>query len=660
MLDELNEMQLKAATYTLQPLLVVAGPGTGKSKLLTARVWHLVQEERLASRGIYVITFTRKARANMQSRLEEALSHDQAQHINVLTIDALAYRILQAQSRQQEDNIARRPTVASEHMTHSLFLEAIEELAWRDPQISRVQAWETMRNWKLGDRDPALLPDGLAPVVGRFQELLIEAHKWDIADLLPLASQVLSGNREIAAAFYTQAMLIDEFQDTTLAQYCFIRQVMEAGGGNVRNFTAVGAEAQSIYGWRNANYLELREHIEEDYPDLHRIKLDVNYRSRGNVSAAAAAMAPTYEEVYLNCLRDGGDVYLHQSQTEEQEAQLFADMIQRLCEDGLPYQDLAILVRTWKQATVLEKALLQARLPYSLASEAKLPYYKRPAVLALIGYLRAVAALRADQVAASDYDMQGALGLILNMPPRRGIGPVSREMILDGQAELGWEQLTRAMVREDLRPQVRASCQELFDILTGLARDRALVKPNNIIEAVLERTQWLQSLHDELNGKELLTDLQALQSEAVLFETLEGFLDSLRTKLGQDWNNAGVTISTVHAAKGLEWPVVFIASFNDKIMPHASAMKSQRQMSEEERIAHVAFSRARDLLFISYVNHMRDANTGEYQQMQVSRFAGRLANIERRTYEQASFGLDPGSERAGRRAPQETAHPAVL
>ena len=620
LLSSLNAKQAAAAFEGGGPLEVLAGPGSGKTRTLIARVGYLIETEGVLPRGIYLITFTRRASAEMRGLLHTVVEAELAEQVNVSTIDALAYRIAVAAEKYKGKTFANMPAVADEALAYQAFRDVMQEQQVPPALLDTRAAWQIMRQWKLGERNPVYLPEGLPDVVAAYQARLAEMQKWDIADLMPMARAALTENPEIAAAFNVQHMLVDEWQDSTPAQFAFIRTLMK----DCRNFFCVGAPGQSIYGWRRADYDSLHKAWISVYPEYKRIILDTNYRSGEPIVETAASVVPDHPEARLISTRSTGQVYVHDLPTEAHEARLIAGLLKQIVADHhkLAWKDCAVLVRSWAQRGALEEAFLEAELPYTLANEKLAPFYKTESVLALLGYLRCIQAVRGRDTGADIPALRGALDLIINTP-RRGIGPASLALMLAGQAQLGWDQFLGAMVSERFRPQVREALQALFTLLTQLAGDDTLQTPAELIRAVLAATGWIDSLTTELDGHTTLRNLRDLETLAGEFDTVAQFLEAIRARLGGDWNRDGVTLSSIHTAKGLQWKAVFVPGLNEGVLPHVSALKASNECAEEARLAHVAFSRPEDLLFITYT-HRRKDREGQLRRAVPSRFLNQL------------------------------------
>ena len=637
---QLNEKQLEAATHSGSALMVLSGHGTGKSEMIKARVQYLVEELHVSPREIYVITFTREARGSMQARIEETLESEVGRLIseNVVTFHKLAYKICLINAEMNATSYASIPNIAEEEYARDLLWESMGVVGYANPEMNKNSVWRMLQTWKMGSRNKGLLPVGFPPVVERYQEALVEAKKWDLSDLIPMAMNILDKNQELAAAFCIGPMIIDEFQDTTMQQYRFVRKLLDAGGGNSQNLVVVGSQAQSIYGFRNADFPQLHYAFISEL-DADTVVFEINYRSGSAIIAGASALVPSYhKEVNLISTMGKGEITACEIQTEAAEANFLVEAIKTLHErDGVPTKDIAVLIRTWRQRGPIEDAFEREKIPYRISDQSREKFFKTKNVLAMGGYIRAVQAIR-DRTSGKNPDLLGSLDLIINTPPRRGIGPVSMGVLLDGKAELGWDQLIKGIVNPSLRPQVRQEVKKLIDLLLELAKDKTLVDPAILMDAVLERTGWHTSIMEELRGKEAFRNIRALQEKSKAFPTIPLFLEHLREKTLIDWDGQGVTLSTIHGAKGLEWRVVFLPGFVDGILPSARSIKSHGDPAEEQRLAHVGFTRARNNLIVSWYRNQRRNDGQGYHPVQPSRFLSRLKGKTQK-YDKNNFGF---------------------
>jgi ATP-dependent DNA helicase UvrD/PcrA len=613
----LDRDQRQAVTYTGGPLLVYAGPGAGKTRTLAARASYLI-ESGLNPSGIYLATFTRRARAEMSARLAEVLDPTAAGQVQIMTIDATAYRILRALERVNETNPGRQFRVCDDETLYEHFRETLSLTGFDSARLSGIEAWKEIKAWKGSGRDPKRLPADLVPLSEKFDQRLAEARLWDVSDLVPLAIEALEQKGELAAAFNVQAFLLDEYQDTALLQFRFIQKLL----GPCRNFFAVGAPSQSIYGFRAADPTALTQAMCEHFGEITIARLSTNYRSGRKIFEAAAALVPAAPDLEdIRSRREDGAVYLAELENEAAEANFVTAAIRRILSSnpGLRYREIAVLFRTWAQSDEIQTALSRSGLPFRFGAEDRLPFWEKAEVAALTGYLRAIQSIRDAQGPAPKLD--GALDVILNQPPR-GIGPTSQSMILDGSPELSWERLIASMGDQNLRPQVRAGLKALFELLAGLAGSQ-ITRPRELAREVIRRTGWLEAAAQDLD----FSSTRALLEEKYLsaadrFTTLPDLLAFAYRQMRGSWNVDGVTLSSVHGAKGLEWPVVFIIGMNEGLFPSAQAA-TDRELAEEARTAHVAASRAKDLLICTWTR-TRTTSSGT-RPARPSRF---LANIQ--------------------------------
>lgn len=619
MTGPLNQLQQEAIDHREGPVLVLAGPGSGKTRILEARTVALV-EEGVFPAGIAVLTFTRKAADENYRRIATRLPAETAERLQISTLHSLALRILVAARRKRRCEIAEviDPAVAYEYLKR-----ALAELSLDPHLYPPLSVWKTIQGWKAEGRDANMLDPPVRRVLERYTQILSTENRWDLADLVFNALTVLETESDIAAAFGSvRYLMVDEFQDHAMAEYRFLKAILGAN----RNLFCVGALAQSIYAWRGADAKALIARFDDDYPEARKIVLRENYRSGANIIAAAAAMAPEEREVYLTSQNGIGQVFFKECPNNLAEANFVTGLIGDLKRrDDLAWQDFAILLRAWNQAGPLEQTLIDHGVPYVLFGEG-IPYYERPEVRALFAYLRAALVIsglpETEQTGLAA--LEGALDMLINIPPR-GIGPKSVQMIRGKLPEITWEALAQATVRPDLREQVRGAVSRLFNLLSRLARLSADLTPSELVARVIRETGWEQALADELEGKTILRNLRVFQEEADAYTSLPAFVRSLKKKIKSDLAGEGVVVSTIHAAKGLEWPVVAIVGLNQGILPSAQSLRSAANGDpvEERHVAHVAFSRARQLLLLTWAQEHLHGN-GLTRRLRPSEFLGRL------------------------------------
>ena len=422
--------------------------------------------------------------------------------------------------------------------------------------------------------------------------------------------------------------MVDEWQDSTLTEYRFIRALLN---GN-QNLMVVGSPAQAIYAWRGGDYQALNEQFRQDFEELTEITLPECRRSGPQIVRVGAAVVPEEQEVWMHSRQADSKVVVASLNNDRLEADAVAQEIKSLVgEHGLRWQDCAILVRTWSQSIAIERGLVNHGVPYVLYGD-NAPLYDRKEVREMRAYLRIIQMLASGN--DQDTRLHGAIDQIINTPAR-GIGPASQRLIRGDHAEISWYQLMGAMVNKNLRQQVRQATQELFDLLNRLSKKADVLTPQEMIQAVIRETGWEQWLNEELGGNKKLRNLKALADEALQFTELPVFLRAVEEKARSAVSGDGVAISTIHSAKGLEWPAVFVVGLNEGILPHIKAIESQPDPAEERRLAHVAFTRAKHLLFLSWFRE-RTTESGRIVQMKPSRFLAMLPKEDLHDY-------DPGN-----------------
>jgi len=297
------------------------------------------------------------------------------------------------------------------------------------------------------------------------------------------------------------------------------------------------------------------------------------------------------------------------------EADRIAKEINSLAEKHvLGYKNIAILFRTWKQASQIEKALISQKVPYVLFGN-NIPHFEKREVREMLAYLKLIDMLHQGD---PEKELGGAIDLIINSPPR-GIGPVSVRTVRSDKAEIGWMEFIGGMINKNLREQVRVEMKNLFDLLNRLAQKADILTPEEMIRAVIRETRWEEKISEELEGKKTIRTLNMFSKDALRFITLNDFIEWTEEKMRSDLNGQGVTLSTIHASKGLEWDVVFVSGLNEKILPHVMALDNSDDPLEERNLAHVAFSRAKRLLILSWFRE-RYTNTDRISIQKPSRY----------------------------------------
>jgi superfamily I DNA/RNA helicase len=594
---DLNPEQLRVAQQVEGAMLMLAGPGTGKTRVLASRVEYLIKDVSAHPNQICVLTFTTKAATELKKRLHQLLETEIVAEIQISTLHSLALRILIAAWDIENDtdvkdgkrNRGRRPEVIDPLDAFDLLKRAVDHTGLDMALYDYRSVWDHLAIWKSGARRRDTLSEDLREVLDNYEGLLRVERKWDLSDLVVNAHQAILDNGMVADALHFDYMLVDEFQDTSEAEF---ELILSLSGKNV---LFAGAEAQSIYAWRGAKFELLDAQVRQRFPEIERVVLRHAYRSGQTILDAAGAFVPEYPEVRLSSAVDRANrVLVADFASEMTEAHGIAREIKQLHTDfGVPYEDMAILVRVLRQTPVLEDALAQLAVPYSIFGE-HLPFWSRPEVRTALGYMTWALYLGG----AKDAPTAGMLDLIINTPPR-GIDPATIRILKRGKAELEWGDLVEGMTDVELRDQAREELKQLFYNLTRLSRQVNAIRPEKLLDEILEFTDWEFWLREELHGGRKVDTLRELRMQCQEYRTTREFVLDIFANQHIEMDGVGVSLATIHAAKGLEWDAVFLPGWVDGILPHYRAKQMADDPAEERRLAHVAVSRARRIAFIS-------------------------------------------------------------
>ena len=619
-MDDLNQRQIDAISHRDGPAETLAGPGTGKTRVITYRAKMLI-EDGVFPGNLYAMTFTRKATGAMRSRIALLIDDEAAHQMEVTTFASLALRIKQSAVKM---NGGRLPEVADQEDCYGYLKRALQELK-RD--IPPAEARTKMDLWKRGDRSTpfVVLEPEMGAVYQRYNEILKVERKLDISDLIWEAVLALETNEDLARVFHNQVqyLMVDEFQDTSELEYRFMKSLL----GDNQNLFVVRAPAQTIYSWRGVKAGKVYDQFKADYPIRKVFVLRICYRSGPSILAVNASMVPEEREVHLISERQASQVIVHEAEDNVAEVNLVAEVINDLVvRDGLSFKHFAVLFRTWSQAGTLEGAFANHGIPYTIAGD-RPGHYQTQEVRALFGYLWAALSLADEEIDTP----HGILDILINTPPR-GIGPRSIKMIRGASSQIRWVDMMRVVARKDLRPQVQQEVGKLFTYLSDMSRLVGTLRPNEMIARVIQDLDWEKTLETELGGRSVLRTMRAFQTESSEYPTVAAFVATMRKRMGIRMDgDQGVAITSVHASKGLEWPVTFVIGFNQGTMPSSQSLSSG-DISEERRLAHVALSRAHDLLFVTW-SRFHIGTDGRVRDRRPSQFIGRFPHNQVELYE---------------------------
>ena len=620
LLEGLNPEQQSAVIHHGGPLLVVAGAGSGKTRVLTRRIAYLMAERGVEPFEILAITFTNKAAGEMKERVA-ALVGKRAKAIWVSTFHSACVRIL----RQESTRLGFSTSYSIYDQADSVRLVT---LVMRDLNLDQKRynpravaaLISNAKNELLGPADyrnatTNHFEEIVAEVYAIYQQRLTSANAMDFDDLIMKTVEVLQKFPDARARYRNRFkhILVDEYQDTNHAQYILIRELVgtDREGIPAAQLCVVGDADQSIYGFRGATIRNILQ-FEEDYPDATTILLEQNYRSTQNIlSAANAVITKNESRKEKNLWSDAGSgakLVGFVAENEHHEAEFVRDELYKLSDTGKSrYGDTAIFYRTNAQSRVFEEIFMRAGVPYKVVGGVR--FYERKEVKDLLAYLRVLV----------NPDDEVSLRRIINTP-KRGIGDRALDSI-DDLAKRDtisfWQALTRSSSSE-LSPRANSSIQAFVSMMTAL---QVLVEanrpPSTIAAAILEQSGLLEELRashdpqDEVrveNLEELVAVIEEFEERIISdgeTPTLGGFLEEVSLVADADEIPEGedhggvVTLMTLHTAKGLEFPTVFLTGMEEGVFPHSRTLGEKKELEEERRLAYVGLTRARERLYLS-------------------------------------------------------------
>jgi DNA helicase-2/ATP-dependent DNA helicase PcrA len=643
MLHDLNPAQKQAVTTTSGPVLILAGAGSGKTKTLTYRIAYLIGQGSVWPNEILAVTFTNKAAKEMRERLGHLLGQDGSarQFMPWMgTFHSICVRLI----RIDGGHIGVPPNfvVYDEDDRQGLIKQAMKQLHITDKQIKASavsQAISSAKNQLLMPDDYAAsahypFQQQVAKVYALYEKLRREANALDFDDLLIETVRLLREQPEIRNKWRSQFkhILIDEYQDTNAAQYAIVKSLV----GEAGNICVVGDDWQSIYSWRGADFTNILN-FERDFPGSAVIKLEQNYRSTGAILEAAQNViskntARTDKKLWT-AESFGAPVQVHPVYDEAEEAGLIANRISAQAAVGVRrYGEFAVLYRMNAQSYSLERAFLQMRIPYQIVGGVR--FYDRKEIKDVVAYLRLIYQPN-DRMSFSR---------IVNVPAR-GIGEASLEKFLTWQAGSGYDIIAALMnveLANGLTPRARTALLRLGGTLRGLqAQILAETPPSDLIERLISSVGYRDYILDGTpQAEEREANLGALISDAKSFAALPDFLEEVALMSSTDTagDKEKVTLMTIHAAKGLEFPVVFMVGMEEGILPHSRVAESgQAELEEERRLCYVGMTRAREELHLSYASSRMQFGQRGYNMP--SRFLGDMGH-ELMAVPQPSFHQD--------------------
>ena len=606
----LNPAQREAVTAPPQHRLVLAGAGSGKTRVLTHRIAWLIAVEGVSPHSVLAVTFTNKAAAEMRGRIEQLINVP-VRNMWVGTFHGIAHRMLRLHWREAQ--LPQNFQIIDSDDQQRLVKRVLRGLDLPDDKWPPKLVAGFINSQKEEGRRPAALQDQgdfsqrqLARIYAAYQQQCETNGLVDFAELLLRAHELCRDNAQIQAHYRNRFrhILVDEFQDTNTLQYAWLRVL--AGDSGI--LFAVGDDDQSIYSWRGAK-VENMMRLSREFPGTEVIRLEQNYRSTGTIlKAANGLIAKNAGRLGKNLWTDGGDgeqIQLYAAFNEYDEAEFIVNKMKSHLDGRCRYSDLAVLYRSNAQSRVLEESLIRNRVPYRIYGG--LRFFERMEVKDALAYLRLVAS-RDD-----DSSFERAVNT-----PARGIGATSIERLRLLAREQGVTLWRAAQAAGPALGRSHGNIKQFLDLIDGLARDTAVHPLSKTMEMTIERSGLREHYRKEKGeqAESRLENLEELINAARSFERppeddgispLNSFLAHAALEAGEQQAGAGedsVQLMTLHSAKGLEFPVVFLAGMENGLFPHQRATE-EGNLEEERRLCYVGITRARRQLYLSYAEVRR-------------------------------------------------------
>ena len=642
LLNSLNERQREAVAAPRGSSLILAGAGSGKTRVLIHRIAWLIEQEALSPYSILAVTFTNKAAAEMRGRLEKLLAIP-ARGMWVGTFHGIAHRLLRAHHRDAglPQNFQILDADDQLRLVKRVMISLdVDEKKWP----ARQALW-----WINGQKDEGLRPSSIEDygdpylkthlsIYRAYEEACRRGGMVDFAELLLRAHELWLKNPLVLKHYQDRfsALLVDEFQDTNTIQYAWLRVL----AGNKDNLMVVGDDDQSIYGWRGAK-IENIQQFTKDFSNASTVSLEQNYRSTANILTAANGLIDQNtgrlgKELWTD-MGDGDPIQLYAAYNEIDEARYIVERIKSWSDSGNLYSESAILYRSNAQSRVLEEALLRAQMPYRIYGGQR--FFERVEIRNVLAYMRLV----------SNRDADAAFERVVNTPPR-GVGgkSVAEIRALARAAEIPlWQAATKILDEGLLTGRARNAISAFLLMIEKLDEQTAEADLGELVEIVVEAT-GLKDYHAKEGGErgqarvenmaELVTAAKTYDpSEDYIFDAdpddqevpslsvLDDFLSHAALEAGEgqgDPDQDCVQLMTMHSAKGLEFPLVFLAGLEDGLFPHMMSLEEPGRLEEERRLCYVGVTRAMKLLYLTYAESRRINGSETFNRP--SRFIGEM------------------------------------
>ena len=625
-INELNEKQKEAVFYLDGPLLIVAGAGSGKTKVLTSRIAHIINNNKAFPNQIMAVTFTNKAASEMKDRVSKILKKKAIGLSWLGTFHSICAKLLRKHAQavglnynftiiDQDDqirlikNICKSENVDTKKISPKFILSTIDK--WKN------------NGWYPDDvilKKKDVLEKGFLNIYKIYQNKLIDLNTCDFSDLILHCVKIFEKNEDIVEMYSKnfKFILVDEYQDTNSIQSKWLNYLAKFN----KNICCVGDDDQSIYSWRGA---EIKNFLEFDkiYENTKIIRLEKNYRSTQNILSVASKLISHNENrvgknlytngeegelVSLNCYRNGKD-----------EAVGVGDQIEDV-KGKVSYNNIAILVRAIFQTREFEERFLKIGIPYRIIGGTK--FYERAEIKDCVAYLRVIYQKKDDL----------SFERILNVP-KRSIGDTTLKLINETAKKniTNLEDASRFLLENNkIKPKTKIGLSNLLNLLLKWRNDLNIKKINHVklLQLILDESGYSQMLKNkkDLENENRLENIKELLNAMKEFDNLESFLDhvSLATSLDQNWENQKVNLMTIHASKGLEFDVVFLPGWEEGLFPHQKSIeeKGEKGLEEERRLAYVGITRSKQIANISF--SMNRFYQGDWIDSMSSRFIDEL------------------------------------
>ena len=643
-LNNLNKAQKEAVLYLDGPLLIVAGAGSGKTKVLTSRIAHIIKEKRAFPNQILSVTFTNKAAKEMQTRVSKMLGSAATGLSWLGTFHSICAKILRkhATAANLNSNFTIVDTDDQIRLIKNICKSENIDIKQLSPRfiLAIIDRWKNKGYYPseviINNKD--VYEKTILPLYKIYQQKLIDLNSCDFGDLILHTVKVLENYPDIRQIYTSnfKFILVDEYQDTNFIQSKWLNLLSE----KTKNLCCVGDDDQSIYSWRGA---EIKNFLEFDqvYKNTKVIRLEQNYRSSQNILSVASNLIANNQnrvgKTLISNMEEGDLVKLNCFKNGKDEAIGVSDEIEKKLKKKYSFNEVAILVRAIFQTREFEERFLKIGMPYRILGGTK--FYERAEIKDCVAYLRLIYQGKDDL----------AFERIVNNP-KRSIGDTSLKSIYEfgKNHDLSLESAAIKMIEQNMiKPKTKIGLSFFLSSLAKWRNDLNNKKVGHIklLQTVLDESGYSAMLKNkkDLDNENRLENIKELLSAMKEFDNLESFLEhvSLATSIDQDWDGEKINMMTMHAAKGLEFDVVFLPGWEEGLFPHQKSIeeKGQNGLEEERRLAYVGITRARKKAIISF--SMNRFYQGDWIDSMASRFIDELP--EKYLEKNSFFEEDPGN-----------------